>query len=352
MYIYERQIASNESSYDMYVNIGWKELKSFKLILKGRMIQYSELISLLKEAEVIKINKKYSVDCFTRSYKIDLSFLNTTHFTEVEINFEKVFRNLRNKEYWLAKYPKHHNLIENSYNVRIDLDSYIYWLRDNIGKDLKPKCVNGVVQKRKLTPEIAHNSVQKCLKVNLQNLWFKVSATGRFYSNVVNLPSTAIPFMSLYGREGLKSIDIANCQPLLLATRIDSECYKKDVGMGVFYENLATQTNSDRCDIKLQCFKYIFFNEKPLKSGKLYDSMETLYPGVIQSINEMKQKEKLWEILQKKESKIIVERIGVSAGLQVITRHDEILCFSENKIEIQNIIREELKKMNLNVQLK
>ncbi|UAB82416.1 hypothetical protein INR76_06555 [Marixanthomonas sp. SCSIO 43207] len=352
MYIYERQKASNVISYDMYVNIGWKELKPFKLIIKGRIIQYSELISLLKEAEVIKINKRYRVDSFTMSYKIDLSFLNTTHFTEVEIDFKKIYRNLKSKEYWLAKYPRHCNIIESSYNVSVDLDSYIYWLRSNIGMALKPKCINGVVQKRKLTPEIAYSSVQKCLKVNFKNLWFKVSDTGRFYSNVVNLPSTAIPFISLFDRQGLTSIDITNCQPLLLATRVNSEEYKKDVCVGTFYDNLSTLTKRDRNWVKLQSFKYIFFNDNLLKSGELYNAMESIYPGVMDQINELKQKEKLWKVLQKLESKIIVERVGISAGLNVITRHDEILCYSENKIEIENLIKDEFAKMNLKVRLK
>jgi len=352
MYIYERQKDSNETSYDMFVNIGWKELKTFKLTINSRVIQYSELIALLNDSGVLKVNKKYSVDNFTKSYKIDLSFLESTHFTEVEIDFKKVFRNLKSKEYWLAKYPKHHTLIENSYNVHIGLDSYIYWLKSNIGMDLKPKCINGIVKKKTLTPEIAYNYINKCLKVNFQNLWFKVSVTGRFYSNIVNLPSTALPFLSLYGRNGLKSIDIANCQPLLLATKIGSECYKKDVGKGVFYDNLSTHTKSDRNWAKLLCFKYIFFKNNLLKGGNLFNAKEKIYPGVISQINELKKKENLWETLQKLESKIIVEQIGISSGLQVITRHDEILCFSENKIEIENIIRDEFAKMNLNVRLK
>tara|TARA_R100000306_G_C4379271_1_gene143361 strand:- start:3334 stop:4515 length:1182 start_codon:yes stop_codon:yes gene_type:complete len=351
LFIYNQQMTSDNDSYEMYVNIAQKELRPFKTVVNGRTFQYSDIIRLLLTAKVIDVNQKYKIGKFPKSYRINLSFLEATNFTEVEINLKKLYRNLKTKKYWLKKYPFYQNLIENSYKVKIDLDGYIQWLIDNTGKDLKLKYKNGQKIKQKINSIYIYESIQKCLKIHFQNLWFKATDSGRFYSSVTNLPSTVIPFITLKGKK-LVSVDIANCQPLLLASKICSKKYKKDVGNGMFYNQLSKTMNVDRNEIKLRCFRYIFFNQKPLKSGELYDAMEKLYPSVIHQINALKEKEMLWYELQKIESKIIVEKIGVLPNICVLTRHDELLCFEENRKLIIRLIKERFEEMKLEVTFK
>ena len=80
-------------------------------------------------------------------------------------------------------------------------------------------------------------------------------------------------------------MDVKNCQPLLLSYLINHPAYKIDVENGVFYDKMAKALDLKRVEFKLFSYRYIFFPNTPLKSGKIYNTLNNHYPGLIGEIN-------------------------------------------------------------------
>ena len=73
----------------------------------------------------------------------------------------------------------------------------------------------------------------------------------------------------LYNKDVFE-LDVANCQPLLLASLVKNSEYQKDVENGVFYIRMAEKIGCSDKKFKLLSYRYIFFSNKPLKKGKIY----------------------------------------------------------------------------------
>ena len=352
-FVFLKQLEDETScSFNFYTNIYYEQFSKFRVKINSKSYHYSALLKILEELNLIYINNIFRMECFSKSYKINTRYISTADLTEVEIDINTIYNNIKTKEYWLNLYPNHENLIENSYNAKVDIKNYIIWLNNNIGKELKPKMKNGIVTNRYLTKERIFSYITKCLRVNSENLWFKVSDSGRFYSNVVSLPSSSIAFLKLYDKKNIVSLDITNCQPLLLASKLDLEAYRKDVELGVFYQRLSDTLKKKKSDTKMLCFRYLFFSNNPLKSGKLYNAMESLYPTIIEKINKIKLKHDLSFLLQSLESEIMINGLAKIIDLKMITRHDEILCFEEDKQEVERLIRDNIAKIGLDAKIK
>jgi len=348
-FIYNQQITDNKSeNFHYYTNINKCSFISFSFMYNGQRLQYKKLLNILRLSNLISINEKYSENNFTKSYKININNI-LGDYTEFELNFSKIFNNTNNKEYWLKKYSSKSNLINDCYNSSIDLNQYLNWLISNRGLELKPVLnkSNGRLEKRFLTDDRIWLHFNLALKINFKNLWFKVSNEGRFYSSVSNLPYTAVPFLKLYN-QNTQEFDVKNSQPLLLSLLIENNEYKKDVVDGIFYEKLASELGYSRNDTKILSYKYIFFNLKPLKSGKIYDAMKKLYGSFIDDINNLKSNIKLSHKLQEIEADIFVNKLG-SLKISKLLRHDQIIVM-ENDIEIiKNYIKIEYNKLGLNI---
>lgn len=348
VFIYDKQINDTEiSNLKGYTNIHRSDLKRFNVQISGSRYEYSDLLKVLSISDLISINDKYSQGSFSKGYRIEMSSVTTDNLSEIEIDFDKVFCNNYNKSFWLDKYPKLSNLIEDAYNTTIDLDAYVTWINNNIGIELKPIIKNGKLCRRWLSFERAYHHIFLALKVNMKNLWFKLSDEGRFYSSLSNLPAGSVPFIKLYGCSTC-NIDIKNCQPLLLSSLLSNEKFSLDTQNGTFYDNVAREYGCSRDEFKVLSYKYIFFGSKTLKSGKLYNAMEKLYSGLIDEINSIKEKECLAKKLQQIESDIIVKKIGKVKMFKVL-RHDEVLVIKENADDIKRYLRKEFSKYNLNI---
>jgi hypothetical protein len=135
--IYSSQIDDNHKTLKYYTNIHRDNFRPFKFKFKSKTFQYNELLNFLNNWGLIKINHKYcsknqnnGCGSFSKSFRIKTDFLYGTNMTEVEIDFKKIFKNTRNMEYWISKYPEYSNLIEDCYNTTIKLDEFINWLKD------------------------------------------------------------------------------------------------------------------------------------------------------------------------------------------------------------------------------
>jgi len=176
-------------------------------------------------------------------------------------------------------------------------------------------------------------------------LWFKLSDESRFYSSITNLPKDSIQFIKLYNKE-VVAIDLPNCQPLLLNTIIDHKQFREDCCRGIFYDELKKiftlgGKNLSRNKVKVLCYRYIFFNDKPLKSGQLFNILEEKYPNLLNLINNEKNQGCLAKRLQRIESDLFVDCLG-QIKMSKLLRHDEVLVHLENKDKILDSLRRRL----------
>ncbi|MDA6068959.1 hypothetical protein NJT12_04920 [Flavobacterium sp. AC] len=351
----------NEVTLHFYTNIHRDELKHFKIKINKKEYSYASLIDVLQSCNVIKVNNKYSNSetPFTKGYKINTYFLSNSNHTEFEIDFKKIFRNTREKQYWLDIYPQYKHLIEDVYQSSVNLDDYLYWLQKNIGIDLKKTkrktytlpCGKKIIktEKQYLTPERIYQHFHQSLKLNFKNVWFAVSNEGRFYNSVSNIPSTAVQFLKISGAETF-NVDISNSQPLLLSVLLSDEqtAYKNDVQNGVFYQKVADFMGCERPYFKGLSYQFVFFNDNVLKSGMIFDALEEIYPGLIHEINQIKTKSKLACQLQAMEADIFVNKIG-KLDFPKLLRHDQVIVTKENFEIVQQELVQEYKKLGLKV---
>ncbi len=350
LFIYnEQRKDESTSTLKGFTNIHRNNLINFRIKLDNKLFSYSNLIEFLQKLELLEINEVYSSGAFSKSYRVLSNFLELD-FVEFEIDFEKIFTNIKDKKYWLKKYPNLQKQIKETYEVKIKLTEYIRWINNNIGTELKPIIKNGVLETRILTKERAFDYIIDAIKINLENIWFKLSDEGRFYNSTTNLSYTALPFIQLK-RRSVKEIDVKNCQPLLLCALIKNELYKKDVESGIFYDRVAEKINKTREEFKVLSYKYIFFGSKNLKSGAIYDAMNELYPGFIQEMNELRNKMSVAKELQKVESNIFVNKIS-NYDFKMILRHDAVFVFEEDFDLVKELVIEEFKKIGLRATIK
>jgi hypothetical protein len=340
-FIYTKQ-TSKDGNQDlrMYVNISNDDLVHFKIMLEGSILYYTDILNEL--SSLISINDKYKKGEFTKGYKINTNKVDFSDVDETEIDFKVIYKNYKTKEEWIKKYPKYKLLIETAYRININLLKYKKYLLEHKGDELKPyysKSQKRTIE-RFLDEETIYRHYNMALKIQFRNMWFKVSNEGRFYSSISNMPGTVLDSESItiYGKK-LLSIDVVNCQPLLLAALVHCEEYMKDCANGVFYERMCEESHGNdfklgdkrtkknlRGKMKLDLYKYVFFGDNKLKSGEVYDCMEKLYKGLIHQINALKielGKDGLVKKLQTIESNIFVK--GCMKFNNVLLRHDEVI---------------------------
>lgn len=350
-FIYSKQQNQTDKNLHKLTRIHSDDFAKFRYKINGEDFKHSKLLNILEFIKLIRINPHHLSGQYPYSYKILTNFLNKGHMTQFEIDFSKVFKNTRDKRFWLDMYPQHKALINDIYDSSVDLDGYLYWMQQNIGIELKPKLKNGMMVKRYLTEEAIFHSFNSALRLNLKNIWVKLSDENRLYSSVSNIPSTAIPFLKLFGKETY-DIDISNSQPLLLSCLLSEKQgeYTKDVVDGVFYDKVADIMGIKRNEFKTLSYKYVFFNLKPLKSGKIYDTIEEVYPGLMTEINTIKETTKLAHKLQEMEAGIFVNGIG-KLNFPKLLRHDQVIVTEENYDLVKQALRLEYNRIGIEVNL-
>ena len=132
-----------------WVNIHYAILKPYQIKINNKLIQYSELVSILKELDIIAVNDKYSnLNNFTKSYRYnDNIFAKGYH--SIKLNFNKMFKNSLTKEQWLEKFPERAKLINDCYEGKIDLKGYFRWILENENEVLGDKEIKKTVKDEK-----------------------------------------------------------------------------------------------------------------------------------------------------------------------------------------------------------
>ena len=344
-FVYNKQISDSTKTLIEYTNIHKEDLDKFRVMINGDLIRYNTLLSFIPH--LIEINHTFSQGNFTKGYRIKTEFLQgNLHEVEIDINF--LYENMKTKDYWLEKYPELSQLIHNTYQLELDLDSFIEYTTNNFNKEIRPIVKNGFIVKRYIDYEFINYCINYALKFKHKNIWFKLSNEGRFYNSITNMPSELIEFISINGQK-LYSIDVVNCQPLLLSSLLGDNNFKLDVENGIFYDVLKTHLNINRNECKLLVYSKLLFNHHQMKSGKLYDALESLYPGLVSKINLIKNDLSLR--LQEIESRIFIGKMK-NLNKYMVIRHDEVLVLERDIDFFKVYIRNCFKQIKLNVKLK
>jgi hypothetical protein len=362
LFIYNRQDSKPTEHEDFYVSIHTNDLLGFTFKSNGKVIQYSSLLLILSSSYLIDINEVYSTGRFTKSYRVNRDFIDCLT-QDIEIDFKKVFKGSKDKSFWTNLYPNHADLIEETYKSSIDLQNYFIWIDAHQGEFLHSFCTKAksfYVEGREyyskgkkvdtyLTKEKSYQLKIQAIKFNLQNFWFKVSNEGRFYSTVSNMDTIAVPFLLINGNK-TTNLDAKNSQPLLLSSIIKNNQFKKDVTSGIFYDKVAESIGIERDEFKVLSYQYIFFNESRI--NKTWSAnIDTVYPGLSEEINNIKETRLLWKFLQELESSIWVSTAKELTFVKLL-RHDQIICEEKHVQETIEALNAKYKEHNLKVNLK
>lgn len=352
-YIYSIQVYNsdyNNEPFEYYVNIHNKDLAKFKIEFNKKKYFHQTMLKLLESAEVININHSWSVDNFTKGYQVNLCLFNGK---EITWDFKSKISYLKEKKYYLNKYPKYRKLINDIYKTKINVDEYFEWLDANHGIELTPVYdkKEHKYRYRQLNYERIIRYKNQALKLNSGYHWMTISNEGRLYSSITALPSSANNFL-MFDNEPLIELDIKNCQPLLLAGLIDNSAYKLACEQGIFYDLLSQDLGWSRDYTKLILYKYLFFGQNELKSGRIYSALENHFEGLNEAINALKSNSNLACELQNLESNIIIKGIALNFVNTIVTKHDAIFVKQCDVEIVKRMITHHFKEYKLKPKIK
>jgi len=315
------------SAERLYVNVQARDLQPFNVQIAGHRYQYRNLLSILVNAQVLEINEKYSVSRFSKSFRPhpDLLF-DKLSIVELDLKaFTKSCAYRSTREEKLKEYPELATLINAVYDTTIDLEQAV-----------------ALINEAGLEAHIGYDHCIRAIKIYCGLHFFaEADYTGRLYTSIAGCPSEIVPALRLYGQP-LIEIDVANCQPLLLANLLGHEQMQAVCESGRFYETLMEFTGeTDRKEIKVKLYKHIMFNAgwvTPYVGGSIAIAFERLFPGSITAINAHKPgsesrlaewidtgrtQDLLWCRMQSLEADIVIT--AAEAFPHALTRHDSIL---------------------------
>jgi hypothetical protein len=114
---------------------------------------------------------------------------------------------------------------------------------------------------------------------------------------------------------------------------------------------MASILSVSRNEVKLLCYKRIFFSNEKTYSGKVYDAFNSLYPGLIDEINRLRDDINIARELQKIESNIFVNNIS-NLDFKMMLRHDAIFVYEEDYDLIKEYVIAEFNKIGLKATIK
>lgn len=354
-----------------------KQLQNIDLKIKKRRFRYTDFIKILNDTNIINYNERHknSSDGYCKSFKFTHSWSNLRFF---EINYkslnegsddDKLKKRARSLKEANKYYPNHKNLIKPVYNIKIEVDELIDFLLSRRGMTLKPTnrvrrrdngtYYNVVDKNRVLDDETIYDIIFKCLKINNKNITFRISEnSGRLFTSITNLSSLCNNFITCNGKK-MHEIDVINCQPLLLSHILNDDKFKECCEAGMFYEVLGEEIGydiEDREDVKIDSYKYIFFNDKFELDNDTIKAFAKLFPSAYANLIELHKEissrgETIALTLQRIESDIFVNYAN-GLDFPVLTKHDAIYVSEEYIDIVKNELTDVFKSRGINAKFK
>jgi len=332
----------NDAIDRIYTGIPTNQLAKFAIMIDGHYYQYTNLLSILENADVITVNDKYSVGRFPKSYRPHTDIVyDKISILEVNISNFVEFMSMKNtREEKLAEYPHLAQHINTVYDTTVDLDQAFQIIADS-----------------NLDPQHRFDYQIRALRLSLGIHFFTEADSGRLYTSVANFPKLLLPALRLYGQP-LIEIDITNSQPFLLAVLMgkswldeseELDEYVAHVCCGEFYEQIAASLDCTRKEAKQKVFE-LFFSPVFTRNKALITHFEAHYPGVLyymqtEKFTSFKKAEaalkadptlkyrQLWFKLQALEADIVITAVE-AMNIPALTRHDSILIQWTEDVDI------------------
>lgn len=384
--IYEEKLFESRYNKDSFINLHSHTLRS----IIGERIFY-DVRENLQSKGVIEINHSYSVDNFSKSYRLTDNYRNVKHI-QVKLTNEKILQRIyKHKQKLINEVPEgieYEMLYENLTKLNIDYLKANDFINRNYSND--PDKYNPY----KISIDYIHE----------KNFYFKVdNVAGRVHTNITNLPKELRQFLS-YNGQSLINIDISNSQPFLFNILIQNyfetkqpktyfsfnsnsfsnfsntstsqlptyknispyvvqfEDVKKYVELtseGKFYEYVMKEggvKKNKRAEFKKRLFGTVFFcnpsDRYNYKEAKLFNK---LFPNVYEIIGNYKKEDyrQLAIKLQRAEAKIMINKVcrriaEEKPEIFIATIHDSILTTEDNKNYVCDVILSEF-EINFNL---
>lgn len=366
-----------------YTNIHRKDLSKFKKKYKGKTYNYTYFLQILTKLNAIKVNDKYSVGNFTKSYAIT-NYYNNSILTTYTIKPSLIFLNKIDKKTLIESNKEYSTLINNLYSFKVDIEQMNNYLISNKYKYIKTKKVitKDSVKIKRITLDnatILRYQLQ-ALKVNFEAHFFTRDAYRRVHTLYTTLPSLLHPFLK-HNNQTIYTLDAANSQPLLLNTLINNSKFKQHTEQGIFYtvfaheiirlkkqqlkESVFTQFTTKYNITPTSQKQFITDYIKPLVYQILFSSKELMYSnsfaydalcnlyGVnfIADLEALRKQGNLATRLQSIEASIFIDEFSNDKNL--VTKHDCLIVPSNKANQYKNRLEQIYKdKLNLNVTFK
>jgi hypothetical protein len=340
----------NNHPFNFFVNIHSGALEKFIMRAGDVRLRYTFFVNLLKDGGFISQNENYSNYAFPMSYKIETSFIKWP-FTEVPIELPKSHiytRKIRTKEDWLEYFPDEKKVIETHYRTNINISKLDEYLYSNLGRTYKYNWENGVKTEVKLDYTKYMYYLNAAFRFKQKDFFFsRPDPEGRFYTSFNNLPKIVRQFCNIDGKS-ICEIDLKNAQPLFLSYILEHYTFRKDCELGSLWDKLSRKIDKSRELTKVYVMKYIFHpkNNNSVKSGKTYEAMEELYEGLTKMIDEYRNEENMWDVLQKREAHFFIDCM-LKHDIDFLPIHDSIAVAIDQSELAKNIIQMELKKSGI-----
>jgi hypothetical protein len=341
-------------------------IQLYSQFLKKILGRYKNYIQELIDMNVIETDNHYFLKRKFKGYRLSESHRNAK-IRHVEIQDEKIISNYRNYKAEQEKKisEQHHKYIFNCLEqIEIDYEA---------AKDFLNKTASDVER---------YNSWNCSIDMIYLKDWFFIcdKTAGRIHNNITNLQKDFRPFLT-FKKQKLIEIDLRNSQPLLFNILInryllrytdikescvtyipyvapDSKLYRELTEKGEFYEFMMEKLNiaEDRSKFKVRLFSKVFYGREETESWEL-TVFRKLFPSVSEVISHYKKVNynNLAIELQRVEADIMINSIVprlAEKKIFLLTIHDSILTTPDNVELVENVIKSEFKKFNLNPTLK
>jgi hypothetical protein len=311
-------------------------------------MRYTFLLNILEDVKLITRSSSYSTgkkyinggkeylsnpfskNIISRDITEDILKEDIEYQLDIKMIYDE--EELNTMESWIKRYRDQENIIKMIYETYYDIDEVRAYLMSKRGQRTK--------KGRLIDDILINNYTNRAIKYNRRIYNFILTDEGRFYNPAAYQPSVIRPLLKING-DKLVDIDVKNSQPLLLSYWIKNDKWKEAVENGSFYETLSNELEIDRERIKLLTMKYIFFSKKPLKSGKLWRAMRKHYGDTIDQINELKTRDKLWQLLQRAEADIFIKGLVgnyISIHDGILVKNDDLATFLDKIYGLYNEI--------------
>ena len=348
---------------DGYKHIFRKNMLHFQFKLNNKCYHYSDIIGILERANQIDVftapnkdweyKQRYKVGEFPKSYRIIDNNYNNSDIREIEVDINLVFSKNKSHKELLKEHENDYtisNVLINYAKLDINIIAFSKFIAKYKNKLYKKEISriktgdNWVTSTKKTYMDTIKitDLIVKSVKIK-ENIYFiSRSQEGRIYSSFTNLPKIIKPFIYEKGKknEKLKEIDIANCQPGLLAYLFVNEEYKKIVEAGDYYKHFGDGNAKKMKDKNM----FILFGKTKLSdtSIQLLSKIDGLADFINEFRNVSERNQEMFHILQSMESHIFIDLVSkycIENNITFFTVHDSIMVSEKRCDEVYNYIK-------------